>query len=125
MIAGIGIDLCRVSRMAELYQDGRFLRRYFAEEEQAYIHSRGKGSAQSMAGIFAAKEALVKAFGTGITGMELKDICVLHDSCGAPYYDLRGQYAEAAAARGISHVFLSITHEEDTAAAVAVAEKNG
>lgn len=124
MIIGIGMDLCEISRMEKLLSDGRFLARFFSAEEQAYIQSKGKSAAQSMAGIFAAKEALAKALGTGIVSGELADICVLHDEHGAPYYDLRGSYAEKAKERRIHALFLSITHESGMAAAMCVAERN-
>ena len=124
MIAGVGIDLCGIDRMEKLYTDGRFLARFFSVEEQKYITSKGKSAAQSMAGIFAAKEALSKALGTGITKGELNEICVLHDENGAPYYDLRGEYFDFAARVGITSFFLSITHENGMAAAVCVAERN-
>ena len=123
MIIGIGMDLCEISRMEKLLSDGRFLARFFSAEEQAYIQSKGKSAAQSMAGIYAAKEALTKALGTGITSGELADICVLHDEHGAPYYDLRGSYAEKAKERRINTIFLSITHEAGMAAAMCVAER--
>ena len=123
MIGGVGIDLCEIARMEKLLTDGRFLARFFSVEEQTYIQARGKGAAQSMAGIFAAKEAFCKALGTGIVYGELRDICVLHDDLGAPRYDLRGKYAEMAKARQISALFISITHEAGIAAAVCVAER--
>lgn len=123
MIAGVGMDLCDVSRMEKLLSDGRFLARFFAAEEQSYIQEKGKGAAQSMAGIYAAKEALAKALGTGITSGNLADICILHDERGAPYYDLRGNYAEMAKERRIHALFLSISHESGIAAAVCVAER--
>ena len=122
MIAGVGLDLCEISRMEKLLSDGRFLARFFSAEEQAYIHGKGKSAAQSMAGIFAAKEAFLKALGTGITSGDLADICVLHDENGAPYYDLRGTYAQAAQARHMDALFLSITHEGGMAAAMCAAE---
>ena len=124
MIAGVGIDLCEIARMERNLTNGHFLTRFFAPEEQTYIQSKGRGAAQSMAGIFAAKEALTKVLGTGLTVGELADICVLHDEAGVPYYDLRGAVAEAAVLRGITGVFLSITHENGMAAAVAVAERS-
>lgn len=124
MIAGVGLDLCEIARMEKMLLNEHFLTRFFAPEEQAYIHAKGKGAAQSMAGIFAAKEALTKALGKGLSAGPLNEICVLHDEEGAPYYELRGEIAEAAARRGIAQVFLSITHENGMAAAVAVAERS-
>ncbi len=124
MIVGLGLDVCDIARMEEQLKDGRFLARFFSMEEQEYIENKGRGAAQTMAGIFAAKEALVKALGTGFTGGNLKDICVLHDKFGAPYYDLRGNYAQHAAQRHITNLHLSISHDGGVAAAVAIAERN-
>ena len=61
MIIGIGMDLCDISRMEKLLSDGRFLARFFSAEEQAYIRDKGRRAAETMAGIYAAKEALAKA----------------------------------------------------------------
>ena len=123
MIVGIGIDVCEISRMEKLLVDGRFLGRFFSLEEQEYIENKGRGAAATMAGIFAAKEALVKALGEGFTTMKLEEICVLHDQYGAPYYDLRGDFAVHAAQRNIDCLHLSITHDGGVAAAVAIAER--
>ena len=60
-VRGVGIDLCAIGRMEELLGNVRFLERFFTEEETAYVMARGAAAAQSMAGIFAAKEALLKA----------------------------------------------------------------
>lgn len=122
MIAGVGVDLCGIARMEKHAADERFLRRFFSEEERAYVAGKGASAAQSLAGIFAAKEALTKALGTGIVG-SLADICVLHDDHGAPYYELRGDYLRLAGERGIVRVHLSISHDGGIAAAFAVAEK--
>lgn len=124
MIAGVGIDLCGIARMERLLADEKFLRRFFSAEEQAYIEGKGKSAAQTMAGIFASKEALCKALGTGITA-DLRQISVVHDAHGAPRYVLEGEYARLAEDRRISTFFLSITHENGMAAAVCVAERNG
>lgn len=123
MIAGVGHDVCLIARMEELLQSTHFLDRYFSPEEQAYIQNKGQMAAASMAGIFAAKEALVKALGTGFTSTHLSDIAVLHHSSGAPYYDLRGDIAAKAHQLGIVHVHLSISHDGGIASAVAIAER--
>ena len=123
MIVGIGIDVCEIKRMEKLLVDGRFLGRFFSLEEQEYIENKGRGAAATMAGIFAAKEALVKALGEGFTNTKLEEICVLHDQYGAPYYDLRGDFAVHAAQRNIDCLHLSITHDGGVAAAVAIAER--
>ncbi len=122
MIRGIGLDVCQISRMEETMTRARFLARFFSEEEQAYVAGRGKLAASSAAGIYAAKEAFVKALGTGFTDTELSDIAVVHDSFGAPRYDLRGKARDNASKRGVTALFLSITHDGDIAAAVCVLE---
>ena len=125
MITGIGLDVCEISRMEKLLANERFLNRYFSPEEREYIRGKGKSGAQSMAGIFAAKEALVKALGLGIVNAELKDIGVTHDKYGAPSYVLQGEYARLAEDKRISSFYLSISHDAGVAAAMCVAERNG
>lgn len=124
MIVGVGVDVCEIARMEKLLVDGKFLGRFFSPEEQEYIENKGKAAAQSMAGIFAAKEALTKALGTGLSGGSIQDICVLHDKCGAPYYDLRGAFAQHASQRHVTNLHLSISHDGDVAVAFAIAERN-
>jgi len=122
MIAGLGIDLCAVSRMEDLVRSDAFLKRYFSPEEAAYIRGRGAMSAASMAGLFAAKEAFVKALGDGFSGIPLSDIAVAHTGLGAPYYNVTGQAREALDSRGVTQARLSISHEGEMAAAVCVLE---
>ena len=110
---GLGIDLCEISRMEKLLADDRFLSRYFTQQEAEYIRSRGALAAQSMAGIWAAKEAALKAMGTGIR-FSMKDVEILHDEMGAPVCRLHG------AAAGMGGCMVSITHEGGIAAAVCV-----
>ena len=119
MITGIGVDLCEVSRMEKIIADGRFPARYFSEEEQSYILSRGRMAAESAAGLFAAKEALVKALGSGLSVPAWRDIRVLHDAQGAPYYALRGENALPPGTR----LHLSVSHDGGIAAAFCVAER--
>ena len=118
MIKGLGLDLCEISRMERLLTDERFLGRYFTEEEIGYIRAKGKSAAQTMAGIFAAKEAFSKSLGTGIM-FELKDIRICHDEAGKPAYSLSGKAEELG--RG-SRFLLSISHDGGIAAAVCVRE---
>ena len=120
MIKGLGLDLCETARMDKLLADDRFLERYFTEDETAYIRSKGRNAAQTLAGIFAAKEALVKALGTGIS-FDLKDICIRHDEAGCPFYVLKGAAAELSEE---DRFLLSISHDGGIAAAVCVREGN-
>jgi len=121
MILGVGIDLMEIVRMEEALSKEGFLDRFFSPEEKEYIVSRGKGAAESAAGCFAAKEAALKAMGCGIA-LPLRQVAVLHRESGAPYYDLREQAAEKMKEMGGERIHLSITHSQNTAAAVAIVE---
>lgn len=121
MIRGLGCDLCAISRMEKTIADGRFLSRYFSESERRYILDRAR-SAQTAAGIFAAKEALLKALGTGMGGLALIDIEISHTSLGAPQYTLNTPTCAALEKVGAQRAFLSISHDGDYAMATAVLE---
>lgn len=119
MCKGLGLDLCSISRMMPLLTDDRFLTRYFQPEEAAYIRSRGAGSAQTLAGIYAAKEAVLKALGIGLT-LPLRDVVIRHSEGGQPQALLTGRAAAWLASQGGGNFLLTITHEGDTAAAAAL-----
>ena len=123
MIRGLGCDLCAIPRMEKIIGDGRFLERYFTAEERDYIAARAR-SAQTAAGIFAAKEALVKAIGTGFGMLSPADVEIAHDECGAPIYRMNEKVLNALRARGANRVFLSISHDGDYAMATAVLEED-
>ena len=126
-IAGTGLDLvetARIRRVLDQFGD-RFLQRCFLPGEIAYCQSLPLPELH-FAARFAAKEAIAKAFGTGI-GLELgwQDLEICRRPSGAPYVVLHGKGAELAAARGITTVFLSLTHTRAYAAASAVAVTGG
>ena len=83
-----------------------------------YVRSRGAGAARSLAGLFAAREALGKALGGGID-FELKEAEIAHTDSGAPYYRLSGALKERV---GANCLFLSISHDGGVAAAVCLIE---
>ncbi len=114
MCKGIGIDLCEIGRMQRLLDSGHSLRRMFTIEEEAYIRSKRAMAAQTMAGMFAAKEAVLKALGTGLT-IPLTDVVIRHSELGQPIAVLTGK----AAALG-GQVMISISHEAGVAAGMAV-----
>ncbi len=125
MIIGTGTDLIEIERIARTFKryDGRFLRRVFTECEADYCTSKPK-PAQHLAARFAAKEAVAKALGTGISrGIAWRDIEVTRKPGQAPRIVLRGRAEKIAASLGISAVHISLTHSRDFAMAVAVAEK--
>ena len=121
---GLGIDLCGVERIErELKRGDAFLHRFFTNSERAYIASRGQMGAQSAAAMFAAKEAFLKAVGTGIGGgIALDEIAVEHLPGGAPAYRLTGTAQARLGELGAERAFLSLTHEAGMAAAVCVIE---
>lgn len=118
MCTGVGLDLCEISRMEKLKEDGRFLARFFTEAEGAYILGGGKAAAQRMAGIFAAKEAFGKSLGTGLA-FDLREVEVAHTESGQPFYVLHGKAGEMG---GGSSFLLSISHDGGIAGAVCVRE---
>jgi holo-[acyl-carrier protein] synthase len=126
MLIGHGIDLCSVERIRRMIADhgDHFLGRTYTEAEVAYARRRKKGFEETLAGRFAAKEAVMKALGTGWRGgVEFRNIEVLNEPGGRPYVVLHGGAAEKAAALGITHWHISITHSEGVAVASAVAER--
>ena len=116
MVKGLGLDLCEISRMDKLLENDRFLNRYYTEEEKTYIRSKGINAAQTAAGIFAAKEALTKAVGTGIA-FDLREIGISHDDAGRPVYRLTGKALELGKGDRFE---LSVSHDGGIAAAVCV-----
>ena len=121
MIRGVGIDLVAIARMARALGNGRFALRVFTEAERGYAALHG-ARPEVYAGLFAAKEACAKALGTGFAGFSLTDIEVGHDEAGLPVAVLRGGAQARMRLLGGERVHLSITHERDYAAAVAVLE---
>ena len=121
MILGIGIDLAEISRISRACEKENFRRRIFTQNENARIDERGM---QTAAGIFAAKEAVAKALGTGFAdGIMPEQIEVTHDAAGAPGVLLHGRALERMQQAGGTRVMLSLSHEENTAIAFAMIER--
>ena len=121
-VIGVGLDLCQVDRIARAMENPRFLARAFTQGERARIAEKG---AQTAAGLFAAKEAVAKALGSGFDGFFLDKIEIWWDDLGCPQCRLHGGAGERLRRLGGGRVLLSITHENGLAAAVAVVEANG
>ena len=120
MIRGIGVDVCEISRMDNMTVESRFVERYFSEDEKGYLMDKGVSFRQTLAGMYAAKEAFAKTLGSGVRGFELKEVEILHSVEGQPYYSISGSALEAQKERKIERVFLSISHEAGIAVAFAV-----
>lgn len=114
-----GIDLVRVERLAGLDPAirARFLRRVFTPAEQAQADGRD----ESLSGLFAAKEAVSKALGCGIGQISWQEIEILRESSGEPRLILHGAAKTLADQKGLLQWSVSITHEGEMAAAVALA----
>ena len=119
---GIGVDLCAVSRIERAIQKAHFLNRVFTEAERAYLQGRGRGAGESAAAMFAAKEAVAKALGTGFGPLAPADVEITHDTSGAPAYLINEKTRSALQARGAQSAFLSVTHDGDYAMATAILE---
>lgn len=126
MILGIGTDLCRIDRIERAIGKPRFLERVYTPAERARIEAAGGvRRAEIAAGLFAAKEAVAKALGTGFDGFFADAVEVLPDAAGRPVCTLAGgakARAEALAGDAPFRVWLSVTHEDGFASAMAVIE---
>jgi len=122
MITGIGIDIIEVKRMERWLNKSDLLKRYFHPQEITLAFSRKKIAAQTLAARFAAKEAFGKALGTGLAGIELKDIIVINNDKGKPDVKLTGTAENEFVKSGANKVHLSLTHERENAIAMIVLE---
>lgn len=121
MIVGLGVDIVEIARMRDaLARHPRMKERCFSAEERAYCDKRSRPEVH-YALRFAAKEAVLKALGTGFSGMRFTDVAVVRDPRGRPVPVLGGKAAEAAGALGVSEVMLSLSFTHDNAVASAVA----
>ena len=120
-VIAIGTDLCEIARIERAISREHFYGRVFSEGERAYLETKGRARAASAAAMFAAKEAVAKALGTGFSaGVMPWCIEVTHEASGAPGIALHGAAAARLAAIGGARVLLSLTHEGGLAQAFAV-----
>ena len=124
MIAGIGTDIVRIERVRSILgkrQGEAFARRILTDSEWA-IFSDHSNRAAYLAKRFAAKEAASKALGTGIGKVSFQHLEVSNDDKGAPKLFFHGYARELQEQRGIKHLHLSLSDEEDAAVAFVVLE---
>lgn len=123
MIKGTGVDIIEISRIEKSLTNEKFVERIFTKKEQEYCNSRKQMAVSSYAARFAAKEAVVKALGTGISGGGLwTDIEILPDDDGAPHVKLYGYFSYIATKRKIYNIFISLSHCKEYAVAQAILE---
>ncbi|MEA5058642.1 MAG: holo-ACP synthase [Candidatus Pelethousia sp.] len=122
MIVGTGIDVIEVERVEKAAAKEPFLRRIFTPAERAFFEEKG-GNTQTLAGTFAAKEAVSKALGTGIAeGVNFLDIEIIRRPEGEPFVQLSGGAKERLKKIGGKRVHISISHIRTIAVAQAVIE---
>jgi holo-[acyl-carrier protein] synthase len=124
MIVGLGLDISEIDRIeAAIKRHGApFLERLFTPAEVAYCESH-KGKYERYAARFAAKEAAMKALGTGWSrGVRWRDIEVTREPSGKPTLRLAGVAAEIAQRMGVKNISLSITHSGNLALAEVIFE---
>ena len=127
-IVGTGIDLIEVERMKRALEraetGARFRNRVFTKAERTYCESRGRARYQSYAARFAAKEAAMKALGTGWSrNVGWDEIEVLRQRGRAPQIMLSGKAARFAVRSGVTRLHLSLTHTATLAMAFVIAER--
>ena len=124
MIFGTGLDIVDVRRIRKAYSrwGDRFLRKFMREEEIEYCHSLND-PVPSIAVRFAGKEAISKAFGTGIGGrLNWHDLEIVHHESGRPTVKLHGGALVMLVELGGKTVHVTLSHSEDQAAAMALLE---
>ncbi|MES2850554.1 MAG: holo-ACP synthase [Bacteroidota bacterium] len=119
-MVGIGIDLVDIKRFESSLRRNDFIKRCFSQSEIHYYNKTKK--AAFLAGRFAAKEALVKALGTGlIEGISFSDIEIVKLPSGAPQIKLKDSVANLADNLGIKRWLISISHTKTMATAIVIA----
>ncbi len=116
-----GVDIIEIPRIQQVLDryGQRFLDRIFTPAEIAYC----RGRAPNLAGRFAAKEATMKALGTGVRGVGWKDIEVVREESGAPSVKLHGRAEQRAKRLQVGELSLSMSHSREYAVAFVVAQR--
>ena len=124
MIVGIGVDIVENARVGELLEKhGRaFEEKLFTEGELSYARERRRRH-EHLAARFAAKEAVAKALGQGMSnGVSWRDIEVVHDETGKPGVKLTGPVKKLAEQMGVRSLHISLSHTDSHSIAFVVAE---
>lgn len=112
-----GIDIIEIDRVTKTCERKNFVDRFFTNYEIDYAYGRGRQKHASLAGIFAAKEAFVKALGTGFRTGKWQEIEIRHDELGAPHLILYGEYKNIFEKKDFTQMHLSISHSKNYAVA--------
>ncbi|MDY3983018.1 MAG: holo-ACP synthase [Veillonellaceae bacterium] len=122
---GLGTDIIEINRIERACRKESFCKRVFTGAELAYAASRHKQKMASLAGIFAAKEAFVKALGLGMRLGSWQDMEVVHTNLGAPVLKVKDTFKEELEKRfgKAPSLYLSISHSQAYAVAQIIIEK--
>lgn len=121
MIKGIGTDIIEIKRIEKAIQKDSFLKKCFTKKELEFFQQK-KYAVETIAVTFAAKEAAVKAIGTGFRGFEINEIEVLRNEIGSPYFNFYGNFQKMCNSIEIDTIHVSLSHCKEYAVAFAVAE---
>lgn len=115
---GLGVDIVEIERIEKAIQKDRFLQKLFTEKERSYFENKGSRP-ETVAGIFAAKEAVSKVLGTGVV-YAWTDIEIDHTELGQPIVVLHNKAKKISEEIGIQTIHISISHSKRYAVANAV-----
>ena len=126
MVVGLGVDIVEVDRIRKaLENQPKMVQKVFTAQEAEYCTTR-KNQYQHFAGRFAAKEAALKALGTGwAEGIRWRDVEVSSEPSGQPYLHFHGKAEEVFESLSAGNAFLTITHARTYAVAVVILEGDG
>lgn len=124
MIVGIGIDIVEIRRISAALQGTQAMEQRVFTPKEIRFCSKRKNKYQHFGGRFAAKEAALKALGTGWSqGIRWRDVEITSDDSGKPMLTFHGKAREFFENSGALHTWVSITHSSEHAVAVVVLEK--
>lgn len=119
-ILDIGVDIIEIKRIKEAVENNpRFLEKIFTKNEIAYFEKKGMRH-ETIAGNFAAKEAISKSIGTGIRSFNFKDIEVLRNEIGKPIVKTYNNLTQICIDYNVIEIKVSISHSEEYAIANAI-----
>ena len=124
MINGCGIDIVEIKRIRKMIDKWgiRFLKKIYTHKEIEACQSKKLNQYQSLAGIFAAKEAFVKSIGTGFRNIQWKDIEITHNKLGKPMINISEELQKKFQRGHNVYFHLSIAHTQEIAIAEVIAE---
>ena len=119
----LGNDIIEIDRIRQaIERSSSFVERVYTPHEIEYCESRNKGRYESFAGIYAAKEAFIKALGTGMRHGSWQDIEIYHDELGAPLIRLQDTFKNIYETSGYTNIHVSISHCKEYAMSTVILE---